>query len=222
MPPQLIAPQDLPDRDRLGLTEDAILGVDPERGREQIMRGEMPMGADARIKALMKALPPRNTGPVVGSNAADARSMNVDDFVKKLRNWDPSQEAMFATNPNAGRNAFVGRVAGTTGRQEQVLGGIQPKLVKKLDDGLEIRQSGHGNHQQFVLGKPEEKQFRVFGKISFNEKGVDNFAIREELQGKGLGQELMKAASEAGLNPTEAKLRSEDFLKAVHRFSNAP
>ena len=49
-PPQLMAPQDLPDQDRLGLTEDALLGVDPERGREQIMRAEMPFDVGGTIR----------------------------------------------------------------------------------------------------------------------------------------------------------------------------
>ena len=143
-----------------------------------------------------------------------AGSTSADDFAKQFSNWSVSQEDILAS-PEQARNSYLGRIVGIPDRVMR--GSKGTPLIRELPNGLKV----HGNKLKYGGGTVElvDPKGHQAGRMEFaKDGGVENFAVRADFQKQGMGQELMRTAQKLGFNPTQGKLRSPDFARAVHRF----
>lgn len=95
----------------------------------------------------------------------------------------------------------------------------KPK-VKDFIDGYDLYEQ-HGTYHLLKSGAKAGENLEVFGKIQATiDDGVKHFVLSPELQGKGIGQKMLKYLDEQGIDITKANLMSNDYAKAVNKFKN--
>ena len=223
-PPTLQSPQDLPDVDRLGLQEDAILGVDPERGREQISLGEMPMSM-GDVSGILGALG-KNAGALRGVSASTKRRVGAiprtDPDLIAEKNFfhgtgnpniraeevDPffgSHEGLFGngfyiTDERAIAEGYAGgsRRTSRSGEAATVFGAkVTPEKVLDLEEPIPANVAN---------------VFRKRGQRAYDEgEGIVEAAVEAALAKKGATSESVFKAFQEGIRDASQELRIPSY-----------
>tara|TARA_R110000824_G_scaffold346368_1_gene533185 strand:- start:10663 stop:15243 length:4581 start_codon:yes stop_codon:yes gene_type:complete len=159
------------------------------------------------------------------------------EFVRENTNWDPN-EGYDQFNParkeGAGLRAYVQEhVASENIGRRVSFAHFPPRSWVDLGDGLVLVDEGAGYRKFYILKNTEvdhptpslqagRREGDIVGLLAFDTDeagGVAHFALSPELRGKGYGDALLSAATDAGLDVTKAKLRTKHFSSAIHRFA---
>jgi len=159
------------------------------------------------------------------------------EFVRENTNWDPN-EGYDRFNParkeGAGLRDYVQKhVSSKNIRHSVSFTHFPPRSWVDLGDGLVLADDGSGYRKFYILkntevGRPTpsmpagRRKGDIVGLLAFETDGsggVAHFVLSPELRGKGYGDALLSAATDAGLDVTKAKLRTKHFSSAIHRFA---
>lgn len=128
-------------------------------------------------------------------------------FEPKVQKWGEEQ-----------RKKYLAGIVGLGNNERSISTPNMKVLTKDVGDGYDLVK--HGN-ADFYIAKPDpasKDTWKIGGKLSFSGEGIDHFALRPELQNKGIADKLLDAAETSGMNIRNAsEFFTEEGAAAVKK-----